>query len=523
MLNLPRRPSRHRRPIRLLPAALAIGWMWVFAPTPAHAAFPGGNGKVAFDRGGDIYAVNADGTGVTNLTNTGSGDGDNFPAWSPDGTRIAFARIPAGSNLEIYTMNADGTNQTRLTNNSSTYDNHPAWSPDGQKIVFTSNRDLGGSGYDIYTMNSDGTGVTRLTTDGAGNVTPAWSPDGTKIAFQRGTSVSGYQVYVMNANGTGAAPLASGEIPDWSPDGTKLVFGRRITSSDYEVFSMNANGTSQVNLTNTPSALDDLPAWSPDGTKIVFSSNRTGVANRRLYTMNPNGTSQTALTAGTTDVRSDWQPLVAPLKTANSLSVSLVPVYRPCGTGGNPVNATHGPPALSGSPSDGSCTPTAFTGTARLGPQAVGSATVTVIPGNLATPGDEADDHYVVSLTDVRTATWGDYNPSAGADMTAVARIRITDTFSCSPTPCSGVYAKRATVTDLDFAVPVSCASTASLAVGATCSVDTSANALIPTVVREGKQGVLSFFRVRLNDSGPDGVRGNSDDKLLAQQGIYNP
>ena len=76
-------------------------------------------------------------------------------------------------------MNADGTGQTRLTNNSA-IDDGPAWSPDGTKIAFTSDRD---GNYEIYSMNADGTGQTRLTNNAAPTSTPPGRPTGSKIAF----------------------------------------------------------------------------------------------------------------------------------------------------------------------------------------------------------------------------------------------------------------------------------------------------------------------------------------------------
>ena len=74
---------------------------------------------------GEIYVMNADGTGQTRLTN--NPEGASSPDWSPDGSKIAFVRRREG-NLEIYVMNADGTGQTNLTNNSGN-DSSPAWSP----------------------------------------------------------------------------------------------------------------------------------------------------------------------------------------------------------------------------------------------------------------------------------------------------------------------------------------------------------------------------------------------------------
>jgi len=101
-----------------------------------------------------------------------------MPAWSPNGTKIAFQSSRDG-NPEIYVMNADGSNSTRLTENRAN-DEFPVWSPDGSKIAFISNRD---GQQDIYIMNADGSNVTRLTDNSIREISLSWSPDGTKIAF----------------------------------------------------------------------------------------------------------------------------------------------------------------------------------------------------------------------------------------------------------------------------------------------------------------------------------------------------
>jgi Tol biopolymer transport system component len=93
---------------------------------------------------------------------------DHFPAWSPDGSRIAFVTDRDG-NFEIYVMNVDGTNTINLTNNPATEFN-PTWSPLGTKILFSTTRD-GNS--EIYSMNPDGTSQTRLTSNSVGDFNPA--------------------------------------------------------------------------------------------------------------------------------------------------------------------------------------------------------------------------------------------------------------------------------------------------------------------------------------------------------------
>src|SRR6185295_11732033 len=111
------------------------------------------------------------GTDVTRLT-LSNGAFDQQPAWSPTCDRIAFTKDPGG-NVEIYVMNADGTGVTRLTNTStSIWDSDPAWSSDGSQIAFRSNRD---GNNEIYVMNADGSGVTRLTNDASSDALPAWA------------------------------------------------------------------------------------------------------------------------------------------------------------------------------------------------------------------------------------------------------------------------------------------------------------------------------------------------------------
>jgi Tol biopolymer transport system component len=515
------RATARRRPASALAGALVAAssiLACIFA-APAQSAFPGGNGKIVFETGRDgnaeIYTMNADGSGQTRRTTSAGIDVE--PAWSPDGAKVAFISNRDG-NFEIYTMNANGTGQTRVTVQAA-FDGGPIWSPDGTGMVFRTDRD-GNS--EIYTMNADGTGQVRRTTNAAQDGGAVWSPDGAKLAFYSDRD-GNYEVYTMNADGTNpirrTTNAAQDGAPDWSPDGTKIAF-YSTRDGNHEIYTMNADGTGQTRLTNNP-AVDIEPAWSPDGTQIAFHSNRDG--NNEIYTMNADGTGQTRRTnISQEDAYPDWQPLSYqhPLRPLIA-RFPLVPAFRQtvsasqCSSRGGVPSQHDAPFAVT------SCDPpTPVPGTtAYFGRRGFGMAQLNPTAGDPITTANEGDLGVTVSLTDIRVGTLegADYFP----DLTMVVRLRITDKRNCSPPGCGAPYYRPGTTADVDFSVPLNCSDTVDPAIGATCSTGTSANAVAPGAILEGRQTVNDTFRIKINDAGPDLIAGNADDKLFAQQGIY--
>jgi uncharacterized repeat protein (TIGR01451 family) len=295
------RRARRKRTAALVAAALAVATgalaLTLGSAAPAGAAFPGGNGKIAFQsyRNGnyDIVVMNADGSAQTALTS--STDWEHDPAFSPDGSKIAYTRGPTTDRDDIWVMNADGTGQTDLTPGGPGNETDAAWSPDGTKIAFESNRN---GNLEIWVMNADGSNPTNLTNSPGQDYEPAWSPDGSKIAFASYVAPQ-HEIFVMNADGSGQTNLTQDPgqdlEPSWSPDGRKIAFTsyRGDAPTTNQVYVMNADGSGQTNLSqNSKSDID--PSWSPDGSKIAFSRSENGEAE--VYSMNADGSTQTNLT-----------------------------------------------------------------------------------------------------------------------------------------------------------------------------------------------------------------------------------
>jgi TolB protein len=220
----------------------------------------------------ELFVVNADGTGLMPLTNTVNGSRDEYPSWTPDGTKIYFTRSvinPAANawRSEIYSVNADGTGLTRVSNDrANLYE--PAVSPDGKKLAVT--RLASGSWADarIVTMNIDGTGTTLLTSNAKGDGNPAWAPNGTKLVFTCNIGyVTDRDICVVNADGTGRTVIVTtaGEqaVPTFSRDASRIVFGSFAQSPNGRLISIKPDGTGAVQL---ESNLDPMgyfsAAWS---------------------------------------------------------------------------------------------------------------------------------------------------------------------------------------------------------------------------------------------------------------------
>ena len=233
----------------------AFDWAPAWSPDGSQVAFASNR-----EAGFDVFVMDASGAGVVRLTDDPADDGIDGIAWSPDGTRLAFVSNRGGDN-DIYLVDADGSGvPTNLTADRAN-DRFPAWSADGERLLFESNR-LGD--FDIYSVAVDGTDLVNLTDDLATDRQPAWSPDGTQIAFTSDRS-GNFEIHVMAADGTDVRRVtddpASDQAPTWSPDGIAIAF-ETDRDGDAEIYTVNSDGSEPTNVTDNPGADDWDPDWS---------------------------------------------------------------------------------------------------------------------------------------------------------------------------------------------------------------------------------------------------------------------
>jgi Tol biopolymer transport system component len=290
-------------------AVLVVEGVWLLGThVPARAAFSGENGRLVYSRSsrGDLYTVAPDGTAPKRLT-------DNIiaedPAWSTNG-RIAFARYLRRGASEIYVKNTNTGRLRRLTDNS-TYDLDPAWSPDGSKLAFERNNR-------IWVMNANGSAQKNLGLDTpvGWSFDPAWSPDGSELAFE-----SDGEIWTAKSDGSGAETRLTdlwategkaAYAPDWSPDGSKIVFTAKEPGCCFlnDVWVVNADGSGLRNLTDSAGGVgEDHPVWSPEGNQIAYvrSSSRSGRVD--IWTMNADGSSRLRIPNTSGGETPDWRAL----------------------------------------------------------------------------------------------------------------------------------------------------------------------------------------------------------------------
>jgi TolB protein len=202
---------------------------------------------------------------------------DLAPAWSPDGTRIAFRAYlerdarSGGAAYHVHVMEADGRGVVNLTRRHFPEAGEFDWAPDGRRLVV----DVWNERIDrhrLHVIAADGGEPRRLT--GGDDFGPRWSPDGSTIVFNRFTRGGRSGLYAIAPDGTRLRRLAArGSGPAWSPDGSRLAYVSGFRP--FAIYLMYPQGGARVRLTTQPGEPGSL-AWSPDGSAIAYDAYRPG-------------------------------------------------------------------------------------------------------------------------------------------------------------------------------------------------------------------------------------------------------
>ena len=283
----------------LLLAALTAGTV----ASPAQATAPGRNGRIAYSHFGKsfrfarIRTVRPNGGGVVTLTHARKKVDDFNPDWAPNGSKVVFDRdtdISCGSRCipGIYTVNRDGSDLTRLTpNDRNIFSEDPAYSPDGTRIAFDrcDHCDGPGANAGIFVMDANGANVTQITSEGPSDPFQEgevqWSPNGTHFVFHRvRRSDDAIAVFTAKVDGTDFHRLTpwrlDAEHADWSPHGGRIVLESYTEGAprgrSANVLTVRPDGSDLKKLTRGKGGIVNStdPAWSPNGRRIVFARTR---------------------------------------------------------------------------------------------------------------------------------------------------------------------------------------------------------------------------------------------------------
>jgi len=299
---------------------------------PSSGTVPGGsysNGKLAVVReacagdafacgGGHLVLMNADGTDAREIA-VGS-----MPAWSPDGSRLAFT---TGGADAIQVVDDDGASLTtivRCEEPECLSVREPTWSPDGSQLAYVVERHVGGEGeVDIWVVNADGTGAHPVTAcrypDCSGNFAPAWSPVDDRIAMWSMVRCGdrwGPSLRLLDLTTGGIRQVvrcgkwSTGSRIGWSPDGRTLVFELSTPDQTSNIFTESAEGGPRTQVTfcdRTDCRWADYPSWAPDGHWLLLAVKAASEETFAVARVRPDGTEFTRL--GIKGFMPVWQPV----------------------------------------------------------------------------------------------------------------------------------------------------------------------------------------------------------------------
>jgi Tol biopolymer transport system component len=330
------------RPVRslglrlILPAVVIAVVIIALGAEAASATFPGPNGRISFSavpetNFSEIFTAMPDGGDARRLTFTPNRD-EPTSDWSPNGERIAFdsARVDIDGRddvVQVYVMNADGSGVTQLTRGPGVQ-GLPGWSPDAVSLAIAADWGDYPALQGIWIIPaSDPDGVTqqearRVTTLPAGfdsDSEPQFSPDGSSIVFTRFKSFTKSAIHRVAIDGTGLQRLTPWRLnasdPDWSPDGQRITFDSGDSGrpgSKLNIYVMRADGSGRTRLTDRAPVKrveggggnikgTNNPVWAPSGTQIMYTRFLRHLPpnqGNELVAMNPDGSGKHVVVGG---------------------------------------------------------------------------------------------------------------------------------------------------------------------------------------------------------------------------------
>ena len=308
-----------RRTTVVVAAMLLAALFLVRVAVRSQAVPPGTRGDIAFasNRAGnyDIYTLDPSTGTVTATIQTAANE--RAPAWSPDGTKLAFARentttCTSLSCWDVYVRDTVASTTTKLTSfgpGSQVFDT--TWSADGTRVAFTKMDTVNAS--DVYVVPANGsTGPVQVTATSVAESSPDWSPDSSQLVMSNGghlftiaaSAVAGTPTQVTLSG----APPAYAKDASWGPDGRFAFVGGVSKFAPISIYVANDDGSGAAQVWNAGGGTINGPAWAPDGSRITFAYVASGtdydIGILRLCT----GGVVYPATNAAIDIDPNWQP-----------------------------------------------------------------------------------------------------------------------------------------------------------------------------------------------------------------------